>query len=637
MPKSPIVSFAGMAASFLILLGAYWSGLHGGFFFDDGPSILFAKGVHLKELSLAAFQEVLASGTSGPTQRPVAQLSFALNHYVSGLSPFAYKATNLAIHAANGLLIYLLALRLTSPFGRKNSTLTPEIGALGLSSAWLLHPIQLLPVLHVVQRMTSLSAFFLLSAVLLHIDARERSGSSNKVQLLVTWLCFWPLSILTKETGLLFPLFVLAWELTIRKATHGTDCFTRAFTTTISTILLGASIYLLLPASNWLWAGYGFRDFSMVERLFSEGRVLWLYLSLIVCPRLGAFGLQHDDIAISTSLYSPWTTTPAVLSILALLWISWVSRKRFPLAAFGIFWFFIGHLMESTILPLELAHEHRNYLPLFGVLLSFFSLMERLVERKGIGQTLGIALSVSFIAYASFVTTLRAHAFGDNIRMTQMEAENHKNSPRAHYEAGLALAYHPAAADSSTPVYAFARKHYEESEKLSGKSKHSLVGLIHLNCQAGIPVEQHWISALKERFEQSPIAPGDRSLMFSLKAMAISGAFCLSREDMEAIFTAAQNSAAAHPHIQAKFLSWHADYLWLGQRDLDSAKLALGKALNLMPGDQGDRLKWAQLIYLSRDIKQAQQLLLELQESRLSIDERETLRELLETTNVAGH
>ena len=57
---------------------------------------------------------------------------------------------------------------------------TPEIGHVGvyaalLASVWLLHPIQLTSVLYAVQRMTSLSAFFLLAALLFHIMARRRT------------------------------------------------------------------------------------------------------------------------------------------------------------------------------------------------------------------------------------------------------------------------------------------------------------------------------------------------------------------------------------------------------------------------------------------------------------------------------
>ena len=104
--------FAGALA-----LAIYWPGLHGSFFFDDGPSILLAEGVRLKTLSVESLMQALFSGHSGPSGRPVAQLSFALNHYFSSFSPFAFKATNLAIHGACAFLAFFLALRLLTGTG----------------------------------------------------------------------------------------------------------------------------------------------------------------------------------------------------------------------------------------------------------------------------------------------------------------------------------------------------------------------------------------------------------------------------------------------------------------------------------------------------------------------------------------
>ena len=190
-----------------LLVGIYWTGLHGGFFFDDGPSILLNEGVRIDTLSRDSIHEVLASGSAGPSGRPVAQLSFALNYYFSGFDPFVFKATNLAIHFVCGLLVFglmfrLLATAMPVPATRRNVLVV----AGGAAVLWLLHPIQLLPVLHVVQRMTSLSALFLLAAVLLHIIGRERGGRAGAARVISAWVILWPLSFLSKETGALFPL-----------------------------------------------------------------------------------------------------------------------------------------------------------------------------------------------------------------------------------------------------------------------------------------------------------------------------------------------------------------------------------------------------------------------------------------------
>ena len=83
------------------------------------------------------------------------------------------------------------------------------------------------------------------------------------------------------------------------------------------------------------------------------------------------------------SLFPPWTTLPALASIPALLRLALVVRKKQPLVSLGVLWFFTGHLLESTILPLEIAHEHRNYLPLLGIIIAMIGLIDYGCARIG--------------------------------------------------------------------------------------------------------------------------------------------------------------------------------------------------------------------------------------------------------------
>ncbi|UUZ65739.1 hypothetical protein LP417_15920 [Polaromonas sp. P1-6] len=272
--------------------------------------------------------------------------------------------------------------------------------------------------------------------------------------------------------------------------------------------LLAATAYTLSPRGQWLWAGYELRGFSLTERVLSEGRVLWFYLGLILFPRLEAFGLYHDDIALSTNLFTPWTTLPAMAGLMGLAWLAWRMRKRAPLFSFGIAWFLIGHGLESTVLPLEIAHEHRNYLPLFGILLAGAWALLYSLESTGTHKTIGAALATVALAYFPFVTALRAHQFGDEVRRTQIEAQHHRTSARAQNEAGLSLAKLPESALPNSPIHAFARGHYELASKLDPASKLSWLGLMHLNCKAGIPVERAEIGELSRRLQGNTLRAG---------------------------------------------------------------------------------------------------------------------------------
>jgi hypothetical protein len=624
-----IVALAALVAS-SVLVAIYWPGLQGGFFFDDGPSILFAQGVRLESLSRESVHQALVSGGAGPSGRPVAQLSFALNYYFSGFNPLVFKATNLAIHLACGFLVFCLAHRLLTAGGNAAKQRNTLIASGAVAALWLLQPIQLLPVLLVVQRMTSLSALFLLAALLLHIHGRERGGRAGAAWILLAWALLWPLSFLSKETGALLPLFVLAWEVILRRAVLGKlDRFALGFLALTGLLLAGVAVYVLLGRAQWLWVGYDLRPFSLVERLLSEGRILWFYLSLMIVPRAEAFGLYHDDIAISTSLFSPWTTVPALLGLAGLVWLAWRLRKSAPLAAFGIAWFLIGHSLESTVLPLELAHEHRNYLPLLGVLLVAGWALLRALGGTRRARMAGLLLAGVVLVYSALITGLRADQFGEEVRRTQIEALHHPASARARHEAGLALSDLADALVPDSRIYALARGHYVAANEADPNFKMSLLGLIQLDCKAKKAAEQAEIDELSRRLRETRFAPGDTGALYSLKAMAIAGTACLNRAEVDGLFAAALANPGVSPAVQSILYSWHADYLWLHERDGAAARGALGKSLALNPGNPSNRLKWAQLLLISGEREQARRLLLKLQGESFSAEERQTINELL--------
>lgn len=613
-----------------LALAIYWAGLHGGFFFDDEANILLAEGIRMERLSMDAIGAAMASGHAGFAGRPLAQLSFALNHALSGFAPFAFKATNLAIHAVNAFLVFLLAGRLLRGLTPRPTPTGTTIAAALLAAIWLLHPIQLTSVLLVVQRMTSLSALFLLAALLLHLHGRERKGRAGMACLLLAWFVCWPLSFFSKESGVLFPAFALAWELIARRAACGRlDNFARALAAAFALAAVLGVGYGLSEHGRWLWAGYEFRSFSLLERVLTEGRVLWFYLGLIVLPSLETLGLYHDDLVISRTLLAPWTTAPALAGLAGLLWLAWRLRNVAPLASFGLAWFLVGHSLESTVLPLEIAHEHRNYLPLFGILLAAAAGLLRLGEGKGSRKTFASALVGVAVVYFPLITALRSHQFGDDVRRTQVEAQHHRASARAQYEAGRMLSRVAETAPKGSPAYSFARKHFELSQDVDPTFKLGLLGLVYLDCQGGKPPARPWVDELARRLRNTPFTPGDSAIFFSLKDGQVDAAACLGRKDTDTLFAAAIENPRLSPGVRAKLHSWHADYLWLQERDLPSARDALRKSLALVPANASNRLKWAQLILLGGESAEAHRLLREIRVEALSPGERKTLDELL--------
>lgn len=613
------------------LLAIYWAGLHGAFIFDDEANILLVDGIRMTDFNAQSLALAAGSGHAGPFGRVVAQLSFALNHYFSGFDPFVFKATNLAIHAANGLLVYLVTARLLAAAWQPLPGRCWSVAAATLVTVfWLFHPLQLTSVLLVVQRMTSLSALFLLAAFLLHLRARQGDARYPLASLLLAWAVLWPLAVMSKEIGLLFPCFVLAWELTLRRVQAGClDRPARLFAAALGVGVGLAAAYALSARGGWLWAGYEFRSFSLPERALTETRVLWFYIGLIVMPTLERLALHHDYFVVSRGLIAPWTTTLACFGLLLLFVVAWRTRCRAPLIAFGLLWFFVGHAMESTLLPLEIAYEHRNYLPSLGLLLVFAAGVRPLFDKPGAGRTLALTALAAGLVNACLVTALRSHQFGDEIRRVQLEVQHHPDSVRAHYEAGQMFFRIAEHAGDETPAAGFAHRHFVRAMELEPTFKLAGLGLLAIECRAAGKAGEHWLPEMLVRLRSTPFLPGDTAFFYGLKELSIAGRLCLSRQQVDALFAAAVANPKITRSATAALHSWHADYLWLGQRDLPAAKAALARSLEVLPSNPSNQLKWAQLLYLGGDAGAAGQLLRGLGEERLSSAERALRAELL--------
>jgi tetratricopeptide (TPR) repeat protein len=115
-----------------------------------------------------------------------------------------------------------------------------------------------------------------------------------------------------------------------------------------------------------------------------------------------------------------------------------VVRRSQPLIALGILWFFTGHLIESTIIPLELVHEHRNYLASLGPLIVIVQLIAVGASRLELPKLWGL---LPLIAIVFALTTFqRADQWSDLNKQYRYDALHHPNSARAQCSLGLLLA-----------------------------------------------------------------------------------------------------------------------------------------------------------------------------------------------------
>ena len=361
----------------LIATGVYLLHLGDYFFFDSVHAIADNQVLRTINGQFDHLRLALLSTGAGPLGRPLSNLSFALNALLAGdVSPFSIKFTNILIHGLTGVGMFLLlqlVLR-SSPLLRWPQQQAALVAAM-TAVVWLLHPLHVSTVLYAVQRMAQLSALFTVFGLYCYFQIRipwmqRRPALVDFSRAVFCVFLFTSLAAFSKENGLLLPWLLLSMEMCLfRFSLAGSPCRTCAWSGYLMMVLPFLLIALMLVSGAYAVTGaYELRDFSLAERLLTQTRILWLYLYWLLLPMPSELGFFHDDIALIRSAFEPLFLLSAA-GWLGLIGLAWCWRNRLPLLPLALLWFFYGHFMESGVVALELAFEHRNYLPALGPLL----------------------------------------------------------------------------------------------------------------------------------------------------------------------------------------------------------------------------------------------------------------------------
>jgi|GEM_PF-132365 len=291
--------------------------------------------------------------------------------------------------------------------------------------------------------------------------------------------------------------------------------------------------WLLPSALNG--SAYAARPFTLSERLLTEGRVMVDYLRWIILPTPNALSLYHDDLRVSTGWLSPWTTAASWAFLAALLAAALWLRKRLPLFAFGVLWFFAGQSLLSTFVPLELVYEHRNYLPDWGVFLALFGLLFTWSppdkERRGTLRLLTVGGMAALIALYGLFTVLRAQVWGNPYRLAYFEATTHPRSPRASYDLGRMMLIMAKGTDST--LFQFGMRQMEQGALLPGADLQPLQALVFMAAKNSLPVQPRWWAEMQHTIATSPMSAEDVGSLYSLIQCGINGVCRYTPSDLQ--------------------------------------------------------------------------------------------------------
>jgi tetratricopeptide (TPR) repeat protein len=386
-------------AAIIALLATGWlvyrPALSGTFLLDDHANL---SGLQSVDGSRSALHFVL-SGDAGPLGRPLALASFLPQASAWGSDATPFLRVNILIHLLNGLLLFLFSRLLGRSVLRDSSDIV--LLSFATTALWLFMPLLATSSLLIVQRMTTLSATFVLCGLNAYLIVRGRLESRPNAALLTMSLALVVATLLatfTKENGALLPVFVFVLEATILKPPQNITKLRwngwRSVFLGLPTLSVVVFLLVQLPYSADLIAA---RDFTASERLLSEALILWEYLANAFFPWGANLGPFHESRLTSNLFSEPLSALALVAWFVAAL-MAIRNRRRFPVAAFATLWFLAGHLSESTTIPLELYFEHRNYLPIIGPVFALCYLAIRFAGRYRPHSRVALASYISLNA-----------------------------------------------------------------------------------------------------------------------------------------------------------------------------------------------------------------------------------------------
>lgn len=446
----PKVVYQATGLFVFIILGffTYSNTLKSPFFFDDQAHIQKNPHIRLTRLDLKG---IVRAGFKSPLpQRPVANISFALNYYLHRYNVIGYHCTNIIIHILTGIFLYLFVKNtLGIPLLRRRYDGCSSI-AFFAALLWLVNPLQIQSVTYIVQRMNSLAAMFYILSLLLYVKGRLATLKNKK-----SWLWFagcifaGMLALGCKEIAATLPVFILLYEWYFFQELNS-RWLKRSVPYVIGVFIifgLAGLLYLGLNPLEKSSSQYERWGFTLTERVLTQSRVVIYYITLLAYPHPGRLNLDHD-FALSHSLIDPPITLLCIVAVIGLLALAIYTAKRQRLLSFCILWFFGNLAIESSVIPLDLMYEHRLYLP---SMLVFPAIV--VLAWHGIKQKWARALVLCIAVLPCCIWTYeRNNVWSDSVTLWKDCADKSPEKPRPHYNLANSL-YEEGSNDEAIRYY----------------------------------------------------------------------------------------------------------------------------------------------------------------------------------------
>jgi len=351
-------SFKALAPAAIIIaavLVAYIPALHAGFIWDDDRYV--TKNVTLR--NAAGLKRIWFDVGATPQYYPMVFTTFWAERRIWGITPVGYHMTNVLLHAANAVLVWIVLSRLKIP------------GAWLASMLFAVHPVHVESVAWITERKNVLSGTFYLGALLAYLlflgSEKQSAHQPHRWRFYFLSLILCAGALLSKTVTCTLPVviaLILWWK-------HQPPFRWRNILPLMPMLFVALPAAVLTAVFERKEVGaYGPDwDFSIIERTLIAGRAVWFYLSSILAPVNLMF--IYPRWRIDAGQWWQYLFPAAVFTVIGFLWI---ARRRWGKGPLVAALFFVGTLTPAlgfvNVYPMlfSFVADHFQYLASIGPL-----------------------------------------------------------------------------------------------------------------------------------------------------------------------------------------------------------------------------------------------------------------------------
>jgi tetratricopeptide (TPR) repeat protein len=336
---------------------------------------------------------------------------------------------------------------------------------------FLLHPVHVESVTWIASRKDVLGLFFVMAALLVQLEARDRPWRPWVLALLLVF------AVWSKNTAIVLPVLLVALSLIHQRERIVSWSWWLGWAPlAVTTVcLLGISLSLGEQVSMYAEVRGG----STLAALLLQARVVFHYLAMVAWP--SGLSVVYSEPAILPATHP--ATLAATVGVLTLLALIPLTARRLPLLSLGLAIFFVSLLPVCQLVPIQnLMADRYLLLPLSGLVLALAQLLSWLHSRHGrwtllpwVALCLGLAVGTARqqrVWTSSVALWERAHQRDpDNVEVRcslagALEAEGRVREATALLHEGLEQQPDHPALLSSAGVLALEHGRPEQAEQL---------------------------------------------------------------------------------------------------------------------------------------------------------------------------